>query len=151
MRLNFSICKMGTMLRSQWNKSTSRWRVATPQVTWLWVDWPYEDPQPVMPKASLTSKRHGERCSEGHSYRSVLTHAYLSSADFVHTQVGPCRKTARMSLPPGLKGGPSIAIDVLMSKEFAPLRKTTPPGNEDEARAPQPFFTLKFGESGRTS
>ena len=56
-----------------------------------------------------------------------------------------------MSLPPGLEGGPSIAIDVLISKEFAPLRKTTPPGNEDEARATQPFFTFKFGESGRVS
>jgi len=104
-----------------------------------------------MPKASLTSKRHGECCGEGHSYRSVLTHAYLSSADLVHIQLDPCRNTARMSLPPGLEGGPSIAIDVLISKEFAPLRKTTPPGNEDEARATQPFFTFKFGESGRVS
>lgn len=41
-----------------------------------------------------------------------------------------------MSLPSGLEGGPSIAIDVLISKEFAPLRKTTPPRNEEKSEPP---------------
>lgn len=127
---------MGTKLRSQW-KGLQGEELLHQQCPWLWVGWPYEDPQPVMPQLLWFPRGMVEHLRWA-THTDQCWPVQLSSADLVPHLAEVMQKYCKNVSALGWKEGLPITVDVLISR-FAPLRKTTPPRNEER---PEPSSFL---------